>query len=365
MQEQILIALDNLNKSLDDQNRMLQSMIASTSLEQFHNECGSKQEDCAYNDNSFQEYHHFTSNDLDIIGSNERVNILLDSLPPMDFDHFEPKTESFASPSVSSDFCSIEYPSPPLNTEADCHYCNICVCFGHEARDCPGFAYYADTLSEEDYPYVEHATSEVSNHLDDSIELTNSPVEPLAPVEHIDEDFHRREEESQLCLTPEDTLLECDLNCETSIIQAENLLDSLPVMDLDLCQDNIESCFSPSSASISLSIEPPSYVEPYVNEKNVLSWGDVGSYDFLGIDHLLSHDRVWIGSFLVKNIYPCYVDGAPLLVKIIVLWGWMQDMHKLMVGAQGFCGQNLLIINYKKRKKRRFNEMPLDPVYID
>ena len=176
----------------------------NTSLVQNNDACESKLEAYTYNPNSFQEYNCFASNDLDTYESKKSANMMFDSTPPMDFDHFEPKTESFNSLSPPLDFCSIEYPthsSPPFEVEDDCSFCNICRCLGHEREDCPGFSYYdvmsesetsdisVDPIGEGNYFHEEHSISEDHYFQDESIELTNSPIEPLAHVEHIEE-FH-------------------------------------------------------------------------------------------------------------------------------------------------------------------------------
>ena len=69
----------------------------STSLEQINDVCGNILEDYTYKENSFQEYTHFASNDLATYESKESDNMMFDSTPPMDFDHFEPNVESFTS----------------------------------------------------------------------------------------------------------------------------------------------------------------------------------------------------------------------------------------------------------------------------
>ena len=59
-----------------------------------------------------------------------------------------------------------------------------------------------------------------------------------------------------------------------------------------------------------------------------------GSYDFLGVDILLSHRRVWIRSFLFKHLCPYYVDIASLLVGVVIVWNYFENIHRLMVGAK-------------------------------
>ena len=102
-----------------------------------------------------------------------------------------------------------------------------------------------------------------------------------------------------------------------------------------------------------------------MSAQNILGGEGRELVDFVGIDHLLSHNRVWIDSFLYDQTYPYSVDIVYSLVGVIMLRGCNENMQEFMVGTKGFCGQTLQIINYKKRKKRRFNGMPLDLVYID
>ena len=59
----------------------------------------------------------------------------------------------------------------------------------------------------------------------------------------------------------------------------------------------------------------------------------LGSYDFLGVDLLLSHRRVWIGLFLFKLLCPYYVDMASLLVGVVIVRNYFENIYRLMVGA--------------------------------
>ena len=110
--------------------------------------------------------------------SKESDNMMFDSTPPMDFDHFESNAESFTSLSPPSNFCSVKYPthsSSPFDAEDDCSFCNICRCLGHEREDCPGFPYYdvmsesetsdinANPFGEEDCFHEVHSSCEVHN----------------------------------------------------------------------------------------------------------------------------------------------------------------------------------------------------------
>ena len=175
------------------------------------------------------------------------------------------------------------------------------------------------------------------------IEPTHSLIQPLAHIEHINEDSHRREEEIHLYFSQEEILPECDSDYETSP----------SIVDVDSCQVTIEFCSFPSIVSNPLSLEPPPHVDHLVNDKNVLSWGDVESYDFLGIDHLLSHDKAQVGLFLLKFISPYYVVLAHLLFRVNIWWNWIEIMCRLMVGVQRFWWKDPLILNFKKRKKWR------------
>ena len=83
----------------------------------------------------------------------------------------------------------------------------------------------------------------------------------------------------------------------------------------------------------------------------MLSWGDVESYDFLGVDYLLSHDTVQLGTFLFKFKSPYYVVIAHMLVRVNIWSNWIEIMCRLMVGAQLFWWKDPLILNFKKRKK--------------
>ena len=322
MQEQILTALRTVAQSSNENLKLIQLQNESlarmnASFEQINDVCGSNQEDYAYNQNSFQEYNHCASNDLATYESKESDNMIFDSTPPMDLDHFEPNTESFTSPSPLLEFCSSEYPthsSPPFEVEEDCSFCNICRCLGHEREDCPGFPYYdvmsesetsdisADPIDEGNYFHEEHSICEVQFFQDDPIERTYSLIEPLIHIEHINEDSHRREEEIHLYLSQEETVPECDSDYETSIMKIQHLLESPSVVDLDSCTVNIESCLSQSIDSNPLSQEPPPHVNHLENDKNVLSWGDIETYDFIGVKHLLSHDTVRIGPLDRKSV---------------------------------------------------------------
>ena len=211
----------------------------------------------------------------------------------------------------------------------------------------------ADPIGEGNYFHEEHSISEDHYVQDQSIKLTDSPIESPANIEHINEDSYRREEEEiHLCLSQEETLPEYDSNYETSIMEIQHLLESPSVVDLDPCQVDIESCSSQFVDSNPLTLEPPPHVDNCVNEKNMLSWRDVESYDFLGVDHLLSHDTVQLGTFLLKFISPYYVVIAHLLVGFNTLWGWIVDnTFKLIVGVRLFWWKDPLILNFKKRKK--------------
>ena len=105
----------------------------------------------------------------------------------------------------------------------------------------------------------------------------------------------------------------------------------------------------------------PPHVDHLKNDKNVLSWGDVESCDFLGIEHLLSHDTVRIGPFLLKFISPYHVIVAHLLVGFNILWGWIVvNMYRLMVCVLRFWWKDPLILNFKKRKKWRVIRIIID-----
>ena len=79
-----------------------------------------------------------------------------------------------------------------------------------------------------------------------------------------------------------------------------SLLDAPHDIDLDLGKVNIESCSSSTSTSEPLLIELLTHVDPYVDVKNMLGVESLGSYDFFGVDLLLSHHRIWIWPFLFK-----------------------------------------------------------------
>ena len=80
----------------------------------------------------------------------------------------------------------------------------------------------------------------------------------------------------------------------------------------------------------------------------------LGSYDFFGVDLLLSHHhRIWIGPFLFKHLCPYYVDMASLLVGVGIVRNYFENIHRLMVGAKQSRWEDLLLTNYKKRKKMR------------
>ena len=98
------------------------------------------------------------------------------------------------------------------------------------------------------------------------------------------------------------------------------MLDTPHDMDLDLWKVNSESCSSSTSTSEPLLIDPLTHVDPYVDVKNMLGVESLGSYDFLGVDLLLSHHhRVWIEPFLFKHLCPYYVDMASLLVGVVIV----------------------------------------------
>ena len=362
MQEQILIALTQLKQSSEENLKILQLQNESftrmeTSLEQINDVCGSKHEAYTFNQNSFQEFNHYASNDLDSYESKENVNKMFGSHPFMDCDHVEPKTESFNALSSPSNFCSIEYPtySSPIDVEEDYSFCNICRCLGHEREDCPGFPYCdvmsesetsdinANPFGEEDYFHEEHSICEVHNFQDDPIESTHSFIEPLTHIEHFNEDSHRREEEIHLCFSQEKILPECDSDYKTSPF----------VVDVDPCQVTIESCSFSSVVSTPLSCDPPPQDDNFVNDKNVLSWGDIESYDFVGIDYLLSHNTVQIGTFLLNFISPYYVVIAHLFVGVNMCWNWIETMCRVVVSVLRFWWKDPLILNFKKRKKWR------------
>ena len=118
-------------------------------------------------------------------------------------------------------------------------------------------------------------------------------------------------------------------------MEIKNLLDTPHDMDLDLWKVNIESC-SPTSTSELLLIEPPPHIDPFVDVKNMLGVEGLASYDFLGVDILLSHHRIWIGPFLFKHLCPYYVDVASLLVEVVIVQNIFENIHRLMVGAKRF-----------------------------
>ena len=137
-------------------------------------------------------------------------------------------------------------------------------------------------------------------------------------------------------------------------MEINNLIDNPHDMDLDLWKVNSESCSSSTSTSEPLLIEPLTHVDPYVDVKNMLGVESIGSYDFLGVDLLLSHHhRVWIGPFLFKHLCPYYVDMASLLVGVGIVRNYFENIHRLMVGAKQSRWEDLLLTNYKKRKKMR------------
>ena len=135
----------------------------------------------------------------------------------------------------------------------------------------------ANPFGEEECFHEEHSICEVHNFQDYPIEPTHSLIQPLAHIEHINEDSHKREEEIHLCFFQKEILPECDLDYETSPF----------VVDVDPCQVTIESCSFSSVVSTPLSLDPPLYVNNFVNNKNVLSWEDVEFYDFLGVGLLV------------------------------------------------------------------------------
>ena len=154
---------------------------------------------------------------------------------------------------------------PSLKVEPDFNHCSICDVTGHRVQDCPNITLVFDIsnnlvttisakiINGKDYPHVEDAINDVNNLQDASINLANSPIE--THVDHID-DARRREKE--------DTLSECDLDYEKSIMEIKNLLDIPHDMDLDLWKVNSESCSSSTSTSELLLIEPPPHVDPFV-----------------------------------------------------------------------------------------------------
>ena len=164
---------------------------------------------------------------------------------------------------------------PPVKVEPDFNYCSMYDVTGHRVQDCPNITLVFDIsnnlvttisakiINGKDYPHVEDAINDVNNLQDASINLANSPIE--THVDHID-DARRREKE--------DTLSECDLDYEKSIMEIKNLLDTPHDMDLDLWKANIESC-SPASISEPLLIESPPHVDPFVDVKNVLNFFDL------------------------------------------------------------------------------------------
>ena len=80
----------------------------------------------------------------------------------------------------------------------------------------------------------------------------------------------------------------------------------------------------------------------------------LGSYDFLGVDLLLSHHhKVWIGPFLFKHLCPYCVDMTSQLVGVVIVGNCFENIYMLMVGAKQSRWKDLLLINYKKRKKMR------------
>ena len=137
---------------------------------------------------------------------------------------------------------------PPLKVEPDLDCCSICDVLGHRAQDCQDITLVFDmhpnlvttisakTVNRENYPHVEDTTNDVNNIQNASINLANSPIE--THVDYID-DAHRREEEILWYLSQEDTLSECDLDYEKSIMEIKNLLDIPHDMDLDLWKVNI------------------------------------------------------------------------------------------------------------------------------
>ena len=141
---------------------------------------------------------------------------------------------------------------------------------------------------------------------------------------------------------------ECDLDYEKSIMEIKNLLDTPHDMDLEVWKANSESC-SPTSTSEPLLIEPPPHVDHFVDVKDMLGIEGLASYDFLGVDLLLSHHRIWIGPFLFKHLCPYYVTS--LLVGVVIVRNYFENIYRLMVGAKQSRWKDLLLINYKKRKK--------------
>ena len=131
-------------------------------------------------------------------------------------------------------------------------------------------------------------------------------------------------------------------------MEIKKLLDTPHDMDLYLWKVNSKSCSSPTSTSEPLLIEPLPRVDPYVDVNNVLGVEGLGSYDFLGVDWLLSHHKIWIGLFLFKHLCPYYVDVASLLFGVVIVRNCFENIHRLMVGAKRSCWEDLLIINYKK-----------------
>ena len=92
----------------------------------------------------------------------------------------------------------------------------------------------------------------------------------------------------------------------------------------------------------------------FLRTRRHLSWGDIESYDFLGVDYLLSYDTVQLGTFLLKFVSPYYVVIVHLLVGFNTLWGWIVvNMYRLMVCVLRFWWKDPLILNFKKRKKWR------------
>ena len=137
-------------------------------------------------------------------------------------------------------------------------------------------------------------------------------------------------------------------------MEIKNLLDTPHDMDLDLWKVNSESCSSSTSTSEPLLIEPLTHVDPYVDVKNMLGVESLGAYDFLGVDLLLSHHlRVWIGPFLFKHLCPYYVDVISLLDGVVIVLNCFENIHRLLVGAKQSRWEDLLLTNYKKRKKMR------------
>ena len=120
---------------------------------------------------------------------------------------------------------------PPLKVEPDFDCCSICGVIGHKAQDCQDITLVFDilhnlvtttsskTVNGKAYPHVEDATNDVNNLQNVLTNFANSPIE--THVDHID-DAHRREEEILWYFSQEDTLSECDLDYEKSIMEIKN-----------------------------------------------------------------------------------------------------------------------------------------------